>query len=229
MVPVVVAHMLLHLLANLQEKSLVAQHPYTTTRMHSSVLVWSNCMLFFGLLPLYTLLGVDILRRGWKTCSRMKVLINLVAFYLCRFQRYALVGPWRHEPDIKEKPRAPKPAAFPFNGSSSSSSSSSAPHNNNVQDSEIVVSDGELSVDSDYTSDLVEANKVHVERAKRRRVKAPCLQPLVLTRRQQAIAKCYCLVQETFVIYLSINGFMCCSLVGKEGAREVGGKAGPRE
>ena len=69
MVPIVVAHMLLHLLANLQEKSLVAQHPYTTTRMHSSVLVWSNCMLFFGLLPLYALLGVDMVRRGWKSCS----------------------------------------------------------------------------------------------------------------------------------------------------------------
>ena len=41
--------------------------------------------------------------------------------------------------------------------------------------------------------------------------------------------QCYCLVQETFVICLSINGFMCCSLVGKEGAREEGGKAGPRE
>ena len=96
--------------------------------------------------------------------------------------------PSDHDPDIKEKPRAPKPAASPFNASSSSSSSSSAPHNNNVQDSEIVVSDGEVSVDSDYTSNPVEANKVHVERAKRRRAKAPCLQPLVLTRRQQAIA-----------------------------------------
>ena len=41
--------------------------------------------------------------------------------------------------------------------------------------------------------------------------------------------QCYCLVQETFGIRLSINGFMCCSLVGKEGAREEGGKAGPRE
>ena len=116
-----------------------------------------------------------------------------------------------------------------LNASSSSSSSSSAPHNNNVQDSEIAVSDGEVSVDSDYTSDPVEANKVHVERAKWRSAKTPCLQPLVLTRRQQAMAKCYCLVQETFGIRLSINGFMCWSLVGKEGAREEGGKAGPRE
>ena len=39
----------------------------------------------------------------------------------------------------------------------------------------------------------------------------------------------YCLVQDTFVIRLSINPFMCCSLVGKEGARGEGGKAGPRE
>ena len=118
-----------------------------------------------------------------KLFRRMKVLIDLVAFYLRRFQKYELVGPWRHDPDIKEKPRAPKPVASPFNASSSSSSSSSAPHNNNVQDSEIVVSDGEVSVDSDYTSDPVEANKVHVEHAKWRRAKAPCLQPLVLTRR----------------------------------------------
>ena len=123
-----------------------------------------------------------------KLFRRMKVLINLVAFYLRRFQKYELVGPWRHDPDLKEKPRAPKPAASPFNASSSSSSSSSVPHNNDVQDSEIVVSDGEVSVDSDYTSDPVEANKVRVERAKRRRAKAPCLQPLVVTRRQQAIA-----------------------------------------
>ena len=52
----------------------------------------------------------------------------------------------------------------------------------------LFVSDGEVSVDSDYTSDPVEANKVRAKRAKRRRAKAPCLQPLVLTRRQQAIA-----------------------------------------
>ena len=39
--------------------------------------------------------------------------------------------------------------------------------------------------------------------------------------------QCYCLVQDTFVIRLSINGLMCCSLVGKEGTREQGGKAGP--
>ena len=49
-------------------------------------------------------------------------------------------------------------------------------------------SDGEVSGDSNYTSNPVEANKVHVERAKRRRAKAPCVQPLVLTRRQQPIA-----------------------------------------
>ena len=49
----------------------------------------------------------------------------------------------------------------------------------------IVASDGEVS---DYTSDPVEVNKVHVERAKRRKAKVPCLQPLLLTRSQQAIA-----------------------------------------
>ena len=125
-----------------------------------------------------------------KLFRRMKVLINLVAFYLRRFQKYELVGPWRHDPDIKEKARAPKPASSTSNVSSSSSSSSSstssssAPH---VED-EIVASDGEVSVDSDYTSDPVEANKVRVDRAKRQKAKVPCLQPLVLTRRQQAIA-----------------------------------------
>ena len=45
----------------------------------------------------------------------------------------------------------------------------------------------------------------------------------------QLHCQCYCLVQDTFVIRLSINGFMCCSLVEKEGAREEGGKAGLRE
>ena len=69
MVPIVVVLALLHLLENLQEKSLVAQHPYTTTHMHSSALVWSNCMLFFGPLPSYALLGVDMVRRGWRSCS----------------------------------------------------------------------------------------------------------------------------------------------------------------
>ena len=125
-----------------------------------------------------------------KLFGRMKVLINLVAFYLRRFQKYELVGPWRHNPGIKEKARASKPAASTSNvrssssSSSSSTSSSSAPQNNNVEH-EVVASDGEVSVDSDYTSDPVEANKVRVDRQK---AKVPCLQPLVLTRRQQAIA-----------------------------------------
>ena len=47
--------------------------------------------------------------------------------------------------------------------------------------------DGEVSVDSDYISDLVEANKVRVGRAKRQKAKVPCLQPPLLTRRQQAM------------------------------------------
>ena len=69
-----------------------------------------------------------------KLFRGMKVLIDLVAFYLRCLQKYELVGPWRHNPDIEVKPRAPKPAASPCNASSSSSSSSSAPHINNVQD-----------------------------------------------------------------------------------------------
>ena len=86
--------------------------------------------------------------RVWK-----KILI-LVAFYLRRFQKYELVGPWRHDPDVKEKAKGPKPSASTSHPSSSSifssTSSSSAPQNNNVEDP-IVASDGEVSVDSDYT------------------------------------------------------------------------------
>ena len=37
-------------------------------------------------------------------------------------------------------------------------------------------------------TDPMEANKVRVDRAKRQKAKAPYLQPLVLTMRQQAIA-----------------------------------------
>ena len=124
---------------------------------------------------------------------RMKVLINLVAFYLHRFQKYELVGPWRHNLDIEEKRRASKPAASTSNVSSSSSSSSSstssssAPQNNHVED-EIDASNGEVSVDSDYTSDPMKASKVCVDGAKRQKAKVLCLRPLVLTRRQQAIA-----------------------------------------
>ena len=62
-----------------------------------------------------------------KLFQRMKVLINLVAFYLRRFQKYELVGPWRHDPGINEKARAPKPASSTSNVSSSSSSRSSSP------------------------------------------------------------------------------------------------------
>ena len=44
------------------------------------------------------------------------------------------------------------------------------------------------SVTGDYNSYPVEVNNVRVERAKRRKAKVPCLQPLVLTRSQRAIA-----------------------------------------
>ena len=126
-----------------------------------------------------------------KLFQRMKILINLGAFYSRRFQEYDLVGPWRHAPDVKKEAKGPKPSSFDSHPSSSSifssTTSSSAPQNNNVEDP-IVASHGYVSVDSDYTSGLVEVNKVHVERAKQRKAKFPCLQPLVLTRSQQAIA-----------------------------------------
>ena len=61
-----------------------------------------------------------------KLFWRMKVLINLVAFYLRWFHKYELVGPWHHDLDNKEKLRAPKPAASTSNLSSSSSSSSTS-------------------------------------------------------------------------------------------------------
>ena len=38
-----------------------------------------------------------------KLFRRMKVHVNLVVFYLHRFPKYELVGPWRHNPDITEK------------------------------------------------------------------------------------------------------------------------------
>ena len=115
-----------------------------------------------------------------KSFRRMKVLINLVVFYLSWFQGYELVGPWRHDPNMKEKARASKPAASTSNASSSSSSSSSstssssASQNNNVED-EIVALDGEVSVDSDYTSNPVEANKVRVDRARRQKWGGECM------------------------------------------------------
>ena len=83
-----------------------------------------------------------------KLFRRMEVLFNLVAFYLHRFQKFEFMGPWRHDPNVKEKLRAPKPAAstsilsFTSNSSSSSTSSSSAPQRNNVAD-EVVASGGE--------------------------------------------------------------------------------------
>ena len=67
---------------------------------------------------------------------------------------------------------------------------------------------GEVSVDSDYTSDPMEDNKVRVERAKRQKAKVPCLQPLVLTRRQQAIATTQCKRQPRYLMH--------CTLVGAE-------------
>ena len=48
-----------------------------------------------------------------KSFRRMKVLINLVAFYLRRFQKYELVGPWRHDPDVKEKGKDLSPPLLP--------------------------------------------------------------------------------------------------------------------
>ena len=126
----------------------------------------------------------------WFIRVWMKMSI-LVAFYLHRFQKYELVGPWRHDLDVKEKAQGPKPSASTSHPSStsmfSSTSCSSATQNNNVEDP-IVASAGQVSFDSDYTSDPVEVNKVHVERAKRRKAKLPCLQPLGLTRSQQGIA-----------------------------------------
>ena len=83
-----------------------------------------------------------------KLFWHMKVQINLVAFYARRVQKYELVGPWRHDLDIKEKLRAPKPDASTSHLSSTSSSSSSsnfsssAPQSNNVED-EVAASDGE--------------------------------------------------------------------------------------
>ena len=110
------------------------------------------------------------------------------AFYFCRFQKkYELVGTWRLDPNVKEKGKGRKPSGSTSNLTSSSSSSSSTPQNNNVEDS-IIASDGEVSVDSDYTSHLVEISNVRVERAKRRKAKVPCLQPFMLTRSQRAIA-----------------------------------------
>ena len=72
-----------------------------------------------------------------KLFRRMKVLINLVAFYLRRFQKYELVGPWRHDPDVKQKAKGPKPSASTSHPSSSSifssTWSSSAPQSNNFR------------------------------------------------------------------------------------------------
>ena len=52
----------------------------------------------------------------------------------------------------------------------------------------VFVPEGTGSVTGDYNSHPVEVNNVRVERAKRRKAKVPCLQPLVLTRCQRAIA-----------------------------------------
>ena len=72
MVPIVVIHMLLHPLKNLQIKSLFTRHPHTMTHMHSFVLVWSNCMLFFFTFTIVCALwhghgegGVENLFRTW--------------------------------------------------------------------------------------------------------------------------------------------------------------------
>ena len=46
-----------------------------------------------------------------KLFRRMKVLFNLVAFYLRRVQKDELVGPWCHDLDVKEKGKGPKPSA----------------------------------------------------------------------------------------------------------------------
>ena len=100
------------------------------------------------------------------------------------------MGPWRHNPDIKEKLRAPKPLASASN---------------------LMVSIPRIQW------------KVPVDRAKRRKAKVVCLQPLVLTRSQQAIAgQCYYFVQETIVMCLSINGLHTCRERGREGGRARG-------
>ena len=72
-------------------------------------------------------------------------------------------------------------------------------------------------------TDPMEANKVHVHRAKWQNAKAPCIQPLELTMRQATSHwQCYYLVQETSVICLSFNGLMHCTLGGTEGGRPGG-------
>ena len=47
--------------------------------------------------------------------------VNLVALYLRRFQKYELVGPWRHDCDVKGKGKGPKPPTSPSDLSPSSS------------------------------------------------------------------------------------------------------------
>ena len=76
-----------------------------------------------------------------------------------------------------------------------------------------------VSVHGQYTRDPMEANKVPVDHAQRRKAKVPCHQPLVLTRSKRAIAN---------ASILCMNGVHICRERGREGGRERG-RAGPRE
>ena len=72
-------------------------------------------------------------------------------------------------------------------------------------------------------TDPTEANKVRIQRAKWKKAKAPCIQPLELTMRQATShLQCYYLVQETIAICLSFNQLMHGTLGGTERGRPGG-------